>query len=195
MIKESEAIIPTNWGKFRMVAYTSLESDYSPHIVMVHPDINTNATVTIRIHSECLTGDLFQSQRCDCGSQLDKGMKVIADEKGILIYMRQEGRGIGIINKLKAYNKQDEGLDTIQANEALGLAIDGRTYEEVIAILKDLNVTKVKLLTNNPLKIAAIENSEIQLVKRQQHEIAPNKINAGYLKTKKESMGHLLNQV
>ena len=113
LVKEAEARIPTDWGTFNMVAFKSDVSDYDPHIVMVHPDLDVTKPVTMRIHSECLTGDLFHSQRCDCGSQLDTAMKIIAEQKGMLFYLRQEGRGIGIINKLKAYNKQDEGLSLI----------------------------------------------------------------------------------
>jgi len=165
-IKEAEAHIPTDWGDFRMLAFKSVVSDYDPDIVMVHPEMNPDGVVTIRIHSECITGDLFHSQRCDCGNQLDAAMKQIALDKGLLLYLRQEGRGIGIINKLKAYNKQDEGLDTIEANQALGLEVDGRSYEHVLEILSSLGISKINLLTNNPEKIAAFENGPIKLVKR-----------------------------
>jgi 3,4-dihydroxy 2-butanone 4-phosphate synthase/GTP cyclohydrolase II len=192
LIKEAEARIPTDWGEFRMLAFKSNASNYAPHIVMVHPEMDPSDVVTMRIHSECLTGDLFHSQRCDCGEQLDQGMKTIAKEKGLLVYMRQEGRGIGIINKLKAYNKQDEGLNTIEANEALGLEVDGRRYDEVIRILESLGVTKVNLLTNNPLKLQAVRLSNIELVERRPIEIEPHSKNSGYLTTKKEEMGHLL---
>lgn len=190
--KEAEARIPTDWGDFRMIAFKSIVSDYDPDIVMVHPEMDPNEVVTVRIHSECITGDLFHSQRCDCGNQLDGAMKQIAKDKGILLYLRQEGRGIGIVNKLKAYNKQDEGLDTIQANEALGLEVDGRTYDHVIKILQFLDVKRINLLTNNPTKIAVFEDGPITLVKRIPLEIAPTKNNTSYLKTKKEDMGHLL---
>jgi len=190
--KEAEARIPTDWGDFRMIAFKSIVSDYDPDIVMVHPDMDPNEVVTIRIHSECITGDLFHSQRCDCGNQLDTAMKQIAKDKGILLYLRQEGRGIGIVNKLKAYNKQDEGLDTIQANEALGLEVDARTYDHVIKILQFLDVKSINLLTNNPTKIAVFEDGPIKLVERIALEIAPTKNNTSYLKTKKEDMGHLL---
>ncbi len=192
LIKEAEARIPTDWGEFRMLAFKSNASNYAPHIVMVHPEMDPSDVVTMRIHSECLTGDLFHSQRCDCGEQLNQGMKTIAKEKGLLVYMRQEGRGIGIINKLKAYNKQDEGLNTIEANEALGLEVDGRRYDEVIRILESLGVSKVNLLTNNPLKLQAVRLSNIELVERRPIEIEPHSKNSGYLTTKKEEMGHLL---
>lgn len=192
LVKEAEAHLPTDWGDFRMVAFKSDVSYYDPEIVMIHPDMNPEDVVTIRIHSECITGDLFHSQRCDCGNQLDTAMRVIAEEKGILLYLRQEGRGIGIINKLKAYNKQDEGLNTIEANEALGLAVDGRKYDMVIQILQSLGISRINLLTNNPVKIAAFESGPITLVKRLPLEIAPTANSAAYLKTKKDDMGHLL---
>jgi len=195
VIKEAEARIPTDWGDFRMVAFKSAVSDYDPDILMVHPDMDPNEVVTIRIHSECITGDLFTSQRCDCGQQLDAAMQKIAEEKGILLYLRQEGRGIGIINKLKAYNKQDEGLDTIEANQALGLEVDARNYNHVMNILDYLGVKRINLLTNNPLKMAAFENGPIELVDRIPLEIAPTSNSHGYLATKKNSMGHLLSKI
>ncbi len=192
LVMEAEALMPTDWGKFRMIAFKSDVSDYDPELAMVHPEMNSNETVTMRIHSECITGDLFHSRRCDCGAQLDAAMKRVAKEKGMLIYLRQEGRGIGIINKLKAYNKQDEGLDTIEANEALGLEVDGRSYERVIQILQYLGVSKINLLTNNPEKIAAFDEGPVKLEQRLSLEIAATLTNAGYLQTKKDSMGHLL---
>ena len=192
LTKEAEAKLPTDWGDFVMTAFKSEVSDYDPDLVMSHPQLDTSGIVTLRIHSECITGDLFHSQRCDCGSQLDTAMRIIAEQKGLLIYLRQEGRGIGIINKLKAYNKQDEGLDTIQANEALGLVVDGRTYEKVIDILEYMGITRINLLTNNPSKIAAFEDSSVTLVNRIPLEIKPTDNSAAYLKTKKDSMGHLL---
>lgn len=191
--KEAEAIIPTDWGKFRMIAYTSEQLEYAPHIAMVHPDFNVSEPVVVRIHSECLTGDLFHSKRCDCGDQLDSAMKEITKSKGIVIYLRQEGRGIGIINKLKAYNKQDEGLDTVEANLALGLDIDSRKYENAVDILLDLGVTKIKLLTNNPDKISAFDGTNIEVVERLSLEITANDTNRKYLKTKQDSLGHFLN--
>jgi len=193
--KEAEAFIPTDWGNFRMLAFKSIVSDYDPDIVMVHPDMDPSSVVTIRMHSECITGDLFHSQRCDCGSQLDAAMRRIEQDKGILLYLRQEGRGIGIINKLKAYNKQDEGLDTIEANEALGLEVDARRYDHVIKILESLGVQRINLLTNNPLKIAVFDKGPVELVERIPLEIAPTKNNSSYLQTKKDDMGHLLSQL
>ena len=192
LIKEAEATIPTDWGEFRMIAFKSDVSDYDPELAMVHPELDNTKPVDVRIHSECITGDLFHSQRCDCGPQLHAAMKHAAEHKGLVIYLRQEGRGIGIINKLKAYNKQDEGLDTIEANEVLGLAVDSRTYEKVIQILLSFGISQIRLLTNNPEKIAAFNNSPIELVERIPLEIRSHEGNAKYLKTKKESMGHLL---
>jgi len=191
---EVETELPTDWGNFRMIAFKSEIDNYVPHLALVHPNLDTNSIVPVRIHSECITGDLFHSKKCDCGSQLDKAMNYISEQPGILIYLRQEGRGIGIINKLKAYNKQAEGLDTIKANEVLGLKVDSRTYGMAIELLKELGVNRISLLTNNPEKIAAFKESSVELVSRIQLEISPSETNQGYLKTKKESMGHLLSK-
>ncbi len=190
--KISEANVPTDWGQFKMVAYAEDETQPMPHVAMVAEGIDVNQTITMRIHSECITGDLFHSQRCDCGQQLDQAMKIIHEEKGVLIYLRQEGRGIGIINKLKAYNLQDKGFDTVEANKQLGLEVDNRDYALAITILKDLGIKKINLLTNNPDKIKAIEDSKIELVKRLPLEIEPIEANYKYLKTKKDELGHIL---
>jgi GTP cyclohydrolase II len=190
--KEAEAQLPTDWGLFRILAYSSGISEYTPDMALVHPDVDIKKAVTVRIHSECITGDLFHSQRCDCGNQLDSAMERIHEDQGVLIYLRQEGRGIGIINKLKAYNKQDEGMDTIEANLALGFQIDYRQYEKAIAILKDLGISKIRLLTNNPDKLDAFEKSGITIEEHISLEIKANKNNERYLKTKKDSLGHLL---
>ena len=189
---EAEASLPTSWGDFNVMAIRSDISDYDPHLILKHEGIDVNSEVLLRIHSECITGDLFHSKRCDCGQQLDESMKLIAAEKGLLIYLRQEGRGIGIIDKLKAYNKQDEGMDTIEANKAIGRQVDERAYDLVITILEQLGIKKVRLLTNNPDKIAAFDSSSIDLIERIPLEIKPEAGNSGYLKTKKEGMGHLL---
>lgn len=190
--RAAEAVIPSDWGKFLMIAYESESNDYSPDIAMVHPEIDLTQPVTLRIHSECLTGDLFHSQRCDCGRQLDASMRRIHEERGVLIYLRQEGRGIGLINKLKAYNKQDEGMDTVEANIALGFDIDLRRYEKAIAILEELGITDVRLLTNNPDKIKAFEDSSINVLERIPIEIKANENNRRYLETKKTTLGHFL---
>lgn len=193
MIKKiSEANVPTEWGLFIMAAYAEDESQPMPHIAMIAKGIDVEKTVTIRIHSECITGDLFHSQRCDCGQQLDSAMNIISQDGGVLIYLRQEGRGIGIINKLKAYNLQDKGFDTIEANKQLGLDVDSRDYTLAVTILNDLGIKKINLLTNNPDKISAIEESDIQLVNRLPLEIKPVESNYKYLKTKKEELGHIL---
>jgi GTP cyclohydrolase II len=190
--KAAEALIPTDWGEFRMLAYKSDSSEYSPDIAMVHPELDASSVVTVRIHSECLTGDLFHSQRCDCGDQLDASMRRIQKDKGVLIYLRQEGRGIGIINKLKAYNKQDEGMDTVEANLALGFDIDSREYEKAVEILKDLGISSINLLTNNPDKVNVFKDSGISLESRIPIEMEINKNNRKYLQTKKSTLGHFL---
>lgn len=193
MIKKiSEASVPTDWGQFLMAVYAEEEAQAMPHIAMIAEGMDPSDVVTVRIHSECITGDLFHSQRCDCGAQLDTAMQIITKENGVLIYLRQEGRGIGIINKLKAYNLQDKGFDTIQANEQLGLDVDNRDYNLAVTILKDLDIKKINLLTNNPEKIEAIDRSEIELVKRLPLEIKPIAANYKYLKTKKDELGHIL---
>ncbi|MEM0993762.1 MAG: GTP cyclohydrolase II [Bacteroidota bacterium] len=189
---QSEAIIPTPYASFRMLAYADSTNDRMPHLALVHPDLDVREPVTVRIHSECITGDLFGSKRCDCGEQLEKALEVIAAEKGILLYLRQEGRGIGIINKLKAYQLQDAGLNTIEANLHLGLKVDARQYDVAIQILEQLSVHTIRLLTNNPEKIDAFNNSNIFIEARIPLVIPPKRENSDYLKTKREEMGHLL---
>lgn len=193
MIKQVEAVMPTKWGNFNMLAYADDSGNLMPHIVMVARDFDPSQRVLVRIHSECLTGDLFGSKRCDCGEQLEKSLQLTNQEKGIIIYLRQEGRGIGIINKLKAYNLQDQGFDTIDANTHLGFEPDERDFSMVIQILKELGVQKINLLTNNPLKLEVFDNSGID-AKRVALEIPSHQENFGYLKTKKDKMGHLLNE-
>lgn len=190
---QSEALIPTPHATFRMLAYAEQVQEQMPHIAMVHPEVDLTQPVTIRIHSECITGDLFGSKRCDCGEQLEEALRVIATQKGVLLYLRQEGRGIGIINKLKAYQLQDTGLDTIEANLHLGLKIDARQYDIALEILEELGIKSIRLLTNNPEKIEAFADSNIKIVERLPLIIKPQEENTGYLKTKQEQMGHLLN--
>jgi 3,4-dihydroxy 2-butanone 4-phosphate synthase/GTP cyclohydrolase II len=163
-----------------------------PHLALVHENIDFNQPVLIRIHSECITGDLFSSKRCDCGEQLLSAMDKISDEHGILVYLRQEGRGIGIINKLKAYQLQDLGLDTVEANLHLGLSIDARDFTIALSLLSDIGVKKVRLLTNNPDKIEIFNESVIELVERVPLVIVPQEENRDYLMVKKERMGHIL---
>ena len=191
MNKQAETPIPTQWGNFRMIAYSASNNERMPHLAMVHESFEPGKTTLVRIHSECLTGDLFGSKRCDCGEQLDESMKQAALNGGVVIYLRQEGRGIGLINKLKAYNLQDDGLNTVDANTHLGLEVDARHYDPAIAILKDLQIQSIDLLTNNPLKIEAIKDSDIEIRRRLALVIPPKKENLAYLKTKEEQMGHL----
>ena len=174
------------------MAYASHPDEWMPHLALVHENIDFNQPVLIRIHSECITGDLFSSKRCDCGEQLLSAMDKISDEHGILVYLRQEGRGIGIINKLKAYQLQDLGLDTVEANLHLGLSIDARDFTIALALLSDIGVKKVRLLTNNPDKIEIFNESAIELVERVPLVIVPQEENRDYLRVKKERMGHIL---
>lgn len=191
--KQASAYIPTKWGTFNMVAFSSEEGDIMPHFALVHEDFEGRDHVMVRLHSECVTGDLFTSKRCDCGEQLDKSLELIAKSNGILIYLRQEGRGIGIINKLKAYQLQDNGLNTIDANVHLGLPIDAREYSEAIQILESLGVKSIRLLTNNPLKVNAFDSSSIKVSEILPIIIEPQKDNFDYLETKSKLMGHRFN--
>lgn len=187
----SRAIIPTKWGVFEMVTYSSYDSDPMPHLAMVHEKAGRE-NVLVRIHSECLTGDLFESFRCECGAQLRASLEQIGREGGIIIYLRQEGRGIGLIEKLKAYQLQDVGFNTVDANVQLGHAPDERSYDLAVQILNDLEVKSIKLITNNPDKIKAIEESDIELICRVPLIIESNEGNMQYLETKKKILGHLL---
>ena len=177
MKRQAAAVIPTPWGNFNMIAFAKDSGEPMPHLAMVNEKIDIQQPVLVRIHSECLTGDLFASKRCDCGEQLDKALEMCAKDGGIVIYLRQEGRNIGLINKLKAYNLQDQGLNTADANTHLGLEVDGREYWEAIQILEHLGVKAIRLITNNPLKIEAIEHSAIQLVERVPIVITPKQEN------------------
>jgi GTP cyclohydrolase II len=190
--QQAEALLPTEWGEFIVSAHTDDKGDYTPHIVLRHPEMKTDAPVLVRVHSECITGDIFHSQKCDCGAQLHESMRLISADRGLLIYLRQEGRGIGIINKLKAYKHQEDGMDTIQANEALGLESDYRSYDIAAAILKKIGVSKVKLITNNPEKISGLGKSGIEVVERVSLIIPATDSSAAYLETKEKMMGHLL---
>ena len=192
MRRVSEAWIPTKLAKYKMITYARTSEDKMPHVAMIHEKLNILMPVYVRIHSECMTGDLFGSLRCDCGDQLEKAKEIIAEKKGILIYLRQEGRGIGLIKKLEAYNFQDDGADTVDANLMLGFHSDERDYTDAIEILKDLNIKEIVLLTNNPDKLNAFDNSGINLIKREPLIIDTNSENKKYLDTKKEKMGHLI---
>lgn len=188
----SEVEMPTKYGKFKAVSYVSKISKEN-HLALVKGDITDGKPVLVRVHSECLTGDVFGSLRCDCGEQLAYAMKMIAAaERGVFLYMRQEGRGIGLVNKLKAYSLQDGGMDTVEANQALGFEADLRDYGTGAEILSDLGVKKILLLTNNPKKVSGITGFGLEIVKRVPIEMQSNDSNKRYLKTKKEKMGHFL---
>lgn len=195
MKRQAEANLPTEWGEFEIIAYSDNENDWMPHLAMISKNTDLSKTVNIRIHSECITGDLFHSKRCDCGKQLDAAMKYIHEYGGVLLYLRQEGRNIGIINKLKAYNLQDKGLNTAEANIELGFPADARDFKIAVEILEDLGIQSVNLLTNNPEKISFIKDSSIKLIHRIPLEINPEKENLEYLKTKKDFFGHFLNNI
>lgn len=187
-----ETKMPTRYGDFKMFGFINkLNGEH--HVALVKGEINEKNEVLTRVHSECLTGDALGSKRCDCGEQYDAAMKRIAEEGcGILLYMRQEGRGIGLINKLKAYSIQDKGFDTVEANEMLGFPADMRSYDVAAAILKDLGVSKVNLMTNNPRKIDGLESYGIEIVNRVPIQMNHNEKNEFYLQTKKEKLGHML---
>ncbi|HLR59223.1 MAG TPA: bifunctional 3,4-dihydroxy-2-butanone-4-phosphate synthase/GTP cyclohydrolase II [Pseudogracilibacillus sp.] len=183
--------LPTEFGEFKVYGYSNTLDD-KEHLAIVKGDLTNESLPVVRIHSECLTGDVFQSNRCDCGPQLEAALRIINKTgHGVLIYMRQEGRGIGLINKLKAYKLQDTGLDTVEANEALGFAADLREYELASQILKDLNVNDIELLTNNPLKVTALEKNNINIKKRSDLQVGKKLENTKYLQTKKVKLGHL----
>lgn len=191
--KVDEASLPTKYGEFTAVAYESI-LDGQGHLALVKGDLSRVEAPLVRVHSECLTGDVFGSRRCDCGEQLARAMEMIAKEGvGVLLYMRQEGRGIGLLNKIRAYKLQDQGKDTVEANEALGFPPDLRDYGIGAQILADLGLKKIRLLTNNPRKIAGLEGHGLQVVARIPIEIRPQKYNQFYLITKKKKLGHLLN--
>ncbi len=195
LVVQGEALIPTDFGEFQLIAYSNNSEDKMPHLALFNPQTRIDSVVNVRIHSECLTGDIFGSNRCECGEQLDKAMSYIAEHTGLIIYLRQEGRGIGIINKLHAYEKQDAGYDTAEANQILGFAIDSRRYDEALMILEDLKIKQINLLTNNPAKVAAFDTSSIEIVERIPLQIKPKKENLQYLKTKKSRFGHHLDAI
>jgi len=192
MKKLASALIPSATGDFRVTSYSESDDDRMPHLVIMHPNVNFDDTPLVRVHSECFTGDLLGSKRCDCGEQLHRALELVHKEKGILLYLRQEGRGIGLTNKLKAYNLQDNGLNTIDANHQLGFDADARTYDIATYILNDLGVRKIRLLTNNPRKVESLKKGGIEIIERVSIQIMPTKDNKDYLKTKKDLMGHFL---
>ncbi len=188
----AEAQMPTAFGDFKVIGYTSV-MDGREHVALVKGDIDTESDVLVRMHSECLTGDVFGSMRCDCGEQLAAAMKQIDEEgAGAIVYLRQEGRGIGLGNKLKAYQLQDQGMDTVEANEHLGFRPDLRDYGIGAQILLDLGLRSIRLLTNNPKKIVGLDGYDIEITGREALKVIPGEHNEQYLETKRSKMGHIL---
>lgn len=193
--KVAEASLPTEIGEFRVAAYVSRTSD-EEFVCLYKGEIKPEVPILARIHSQCLTGDVFHSLKCDCGPQLNKAMGLIEKEgRGAIVYQHQEGRGIGIINKIRAYALQDAGADTIEANEQLGLGVDLREYSQCVEVLYDLGIRRVRAMSNNPEKIKAMRQGGLEIVERVPLEIEPSPEKLNYLQTKKTRMGHLLDLV
>jgi len=190
--KVAVANLPTQIGEFEIAGYRSLTSN-EEFVVLLKGEMRADIPTLVRIHSQCLTGDVFGSIKCDCGLQLQKAMELIeAEGRGAIVYQQQEGRGIGIINKIRAYALQDDGADTVEANEKLGFAVDARQYEQCAEILFDLGLCKVRVMSNNPDKLMALKKAGLQIVERVPIEVEAKEPAAHYMKTKKEKMGHLL---
>ena len=186
------ANLPTEWGDFKIAGYRSLASN-EEFVVLYKGELRPDVATLVRIHSQCLTGDVFASTKCDCGAQLHRTMEMIQHEgRGAIVYQQQEGRGIGIINKIRAYALQDEGADTVEANERLGLAVDSREYRQCAEVLFDLGLCKVKVISNNPGKLRALEEAGLEITERISIEVPSSEPAARYMQTKKEKMGHLL---
>lgn len=189
---EAEADLPTKFGDFKIKVFSS-KIDNKEHLALIKGSVQDKENVLVRVHSQCITGDIFASKRCDCGEQLAAALQMIADEgRGVVLYMRQEGRGIGLVNKIKAYRLQEQGMDTVEANTELGFKPDLRDYGIGAQILSELGLKSIRLLTNNPAKIVGLEGYGLKINKRAALEIDPNKENEFYLKVKKNKMGHLL---
>lgn len=189
------ANLPTEVGEFQLAGYRSRTSG-EEFIVLFKGELRAEIPTLVRIHSQCLTGDVFGSTKCDCGRQLHRAMELIEEEgRGAIVYQQQEGRGIGILNKIRAYALQDEGADTVEANEQLGLAVDLREYRQCAEILFDMGLCRVRVLSNNPLKIAALEEAGLQIIERVSIEVESTERARRYLSTKKKKMGHILNSV
>lgn len=187
----AETVLPTDYGDFRLIVYEN-DVDKLNHVALIRGEIHPDEAILVRVHSECLTGDVFGSKRCDCGPQLEKAMAMVAEcGKGVILYMQQEGRGIGLLNKIKAYALQDQGCDTVEANLRLGFKPDLRDYGIGAQMLADLGVRKMRLMTNNPTKIVGLEGYGLEVVEQVPIVIEPCSTNLRYLKTKKEKMGHL----
>jgi 3,4-dihydroxy 2-butanone 4-phosphate synthase/GTP cyclohydrolase II len=190
--KEAEANLPTEFGLFRIIGFRSLTSD-EEFVALVKGEIKPDHATLVRIHSQCLTGDVFHSLKCDCGPQLNRAMGMVqAEGNGIIVYQQQEGRGIGIVNKIRAYALQDEGADTIEANLRLGFDIDHRRYDQCAEVIKLLGARRVRLMSNNPDKVSSLREAGIEIVERVPLEIKPKAPAFKYLITKKEKMGHML---
>jgi len=190
--KIAETSLPTKYGKFKLIAYEDWNN--GQHIALVKGNVRGKKNVLVRVHSQCLTGDTFGSLRCDCGEQLDIALRIISKKGGVLMYMPQEGRGIGLLNKIKAYELQDKGMDTVEANEKLGFKADVRDYTIGAQILADLGLSTIRLLTNNPRKIEGLEKYGLEIVERTPILTRPNKTNQKYLKTKMQKLGHYLEE-
>jgi 3,4-dihydroxy 2-butanone 4-phosphate synthase/GTP cyclohydrolase II len=186
------ASLPTEWGDFQIAGYRSLTSD-EEFVVLFKGEMSRDTPTLVRIHSQCLTGDVFGSTKCDCGQQLHQTMAMIEREgRGAIVYQQQEGRGIGILNKIRAYALQDQGADTVEANEQLGLAVDLREYKQCAEVLFDLGLCQVRVVSNNPLKLRALEESGLKIIERVSIQVEEPEQAGAYLRTKKEKLGHLL---
>jgi 3,4-dihydroxy 2-butanone 4-phosphate synthase / GTP cyclohydrolase II len=191
----STANLPTEFGDFRIAGYRALDTG-EEFVALFKGDLSSDTPTLVRIHSQCLTGDVFGSRKCDCGPQLHRALELIESEgRGAVVYQLQEGRGIGIINKIRAYALQDEGADTVEANERLGLAVDLREYRQCAEVLFDLGLCRVRLMSNNPLKLRAVEDAGLQVVERVRLEVESHDAAVHYLRTKKEKLGHLLESI